>query len=265
MAAMNSGRLSGKVAVVTGSGSGIGRGIARLFAREGARTVIVDIRLEGGEETLRLIREDGGEGMFMKASVLSTDEIKGMVEEVVKVYGRIDVLHNNAGGWQLAQHDTVLENTEAEWDKLVDLNLKSIFIVSKEVIPQMVKQGGGAIINTITINAFLTQPGTAGYSAAKAGAYTLTKAMALDYAKNKIRVNGVAPGEILTPLWENSYNSLPNAEEVKASVLRRIPLGRFGAPSDVAYAALWLASDESQYVTGQVITVDGGISAGVYP
>ena len=110
-----------------------------------------------------------------------------------------------------------------------------------------------------------TQPGTAGYSAAKAAAYTLTKAMALDYAKNKIRVNGVAPGEILTPMWENSYNSLPNAEEGKASVLRRIPLGRFGAPSDVAYAALWLASDESQYVRGQVITVDGGISAGVYP
>ena len=262
---MDIGRLSGKVAVVTGSGSGIGRGIARLFAKEGARVVVVDIRQEGGEETLRLIRDDGGEGMFVRASVLSTEEIKRMVEEVVRAYGRIDVLHNNAGGWQLEQHDTVLENTEAEWDKLVDLNLKSIFIVSKQVIPQMVIQGGGSIINTITINAFLTQPGTAGYSAAKAGAYTLTKAMSLDYAKNRIRVNGVAPGEILTPLWENSYNSLPNAEEVKASVLRRIPLGRFGAPSDVAYAALWLASDESQYVTGQIITVDGGISAGVYP
>ena len=112
-----------------------------MFATEGARTVVVDIRKEGGEETLRLIREDGGEAIFVKASVLSTDEIKAMVEEVVKAYGRIDVLHNNAGGWQLEQHDTVLENTEAEWDKLVDLNLKSIFLVSKQVLPQMVGQG----------------------------------------------------------------------------------------------------------------------------
>lgn len=262
---MNNGRLSGKVAIVTGSGSGIGRGITQLFAKEGAKTVVVDIKQEGGDETVRLVKQAGGEAMFVRGSVLNGGEMKEMAAQVVKAYGRIDVLHNNAGGWQLEQHDTVLENSEPEWDKLIDLNLKSIFLVSKEVIPQMVAQGGGAIVNTITINAFLTQPGTAAYSAAKGGAYTLTKAMALDYAKHKIRVNGIAPGEILTPLWEASYNGLPNAEEVKASVLRRIPLGRFGTPAEVAFAALWLASDEARYITGQIITVDGGISAGVYP
>jgi NAD(P)-dependent dehydrogenase (short-subunit alcohol dehydrogenase family) len=148
---------------------------------------------------------------------------------------------------------------------LTDLNLKSIYVVSREVIPQMIKQGGGAIVNTITINAFLTQPGTAAYSAAKAGAYQLTRAMALDYAKHNIRVNGIAPGEIHTPLWLSTYDNLPNSKEVKQSVLNRIPLGRFGEPEDAAFPALWLASDEARYVTGQIITVDGGISAGVYP
>ena len=129
----------------------------------------------------------------------------------------------------------------------------------------MIKQGGGAIVNTITINAFLTQPGTAAYSAAKAGAFQLTRAMALDYAKHNVRVNGIAPGEIHTPLWNSTYDNLPNSSDVKQSVLNRIPMGRFGEPEDVAFPALWLASDEARYITGQIITVDGGISAGVYP
>ncbi|MDG6926612.1 MAG: SDR family oxidoreductase [Nitrososphaerota archaeon] len=259
------GRLGGKVAVVTGSGQGIGRGIARLFAREGAKTVVVDMNEAGAKETAGLIQKDGGEAMALKANVLSAAEVKSVVDQVIGKYGRIDILHNNVGGWQKEAHDTVVDDTEQEWDRLIDLNLKSTFLVTHEVVPHMIKQGGGAIVNTITINAFLTQPGTAAYSAAKAGAFQFTRASALDLAKHNIRVNGIAPGEIETPLWLATYNNLPGSAQVKASVLARIPLGRFGTPEDVAFTALWLASDEARYVTGQIITVDGGITAGVYP
>lgn len=259
------GRLGGKVAVVTGSGQGIGRGIARLFAREGAKTVVVDMNEAGAKETAGLIQKDGGEAMALRANVLSAAEVKSVVDQVIGEYGRIDILHNNVGGWQKEAHDTVVDDTEQEWDRLIDLNLKSTFLVTHEVVPHMIKQGGGAIVNTITINAFLTQPGTAAYSAAKAGAFQFTRASALDLAKHNIRVNGIAPGEIETPLWLATYNNLPGSAQVKASVLARIPLGRFGTPEDVAFTALWLASDEARYVTGQIITVDGGITAGVYP
>jgi NAD(P)-dependent dehydrogenase (short-subunit alcohol dehydrogenase family) len=258
-------RLEGKVAVITGSGSGIGRGVARLFAKEGAKVAVVDMKPEGGIETVELIKKDGGEALFAEANVLNISQVKSVINQVVDRFGKINVLHNNAGGWQREAHDTVLEDSEEEWDRLTDLNLKSVYVVSREVLPRMIEQGGGAIVNTITINAFLTQPGTAAYSAAKAGAFQLTRAMALDYAKHKVRVNGIAPGEIHTPLWNSTYDNLPKSDEVKASVLARIPLGRFGDPEDVAFPALWLASDEARYITGQIVTVDGGISAGVYP
>ena len=262
---MPAGRLEGKAAIVTGSGSGIGRGIARLFAKEGAKLAVIDVKPEGGMETVELIKKDGGEASFYQANVLNASQVKSTVDQIVAKYGKINILHNNAGGWQKEAHDTVLEDSEEEWDRLTDLNLKSVYIVSRAVLPHMIKQGGGAIVNTITINAFLTQPGTAAYSAAKAGAFQLTRAMALDYAKHNVRVNGIAPGEIHTPLWNSTYDNLPNSKEVIQSVLNRIPLGRFGEPEDVAIPALWLASDEARYITGQVITVDGGISAGVYP
>lgn len=262
---MSGGRLSGKVAIVTGSGSGIGRGIARLFAKEGARVAVVDLNGKGADETVNLIKEDGRKAFALQTNVLIGREVKRMVATVVRKCGRVDILQNNVGGWQKEIHDTVLEDVEEEWDRLIDLNLKSAYLVSREVIPHMIRQGGGSIVNTVTINAFLTQPGSAAYSAAKAGLFQLTRAMALDLAKYKIRVNGIAPGEIETPLWLATYNGLPNSEDVKRSVLSRIPLGKFGTPEEVAYPALWLASDESKYVTGQVIPVDGGISAGVYP
>jgi NAD(P)-dependent dehydrogenase (short-subunit alcohol dehydrogenase family) len=261
----SNGRLSGKVAIVTGSGSGIGRGVARLFAKEGAKVAVVDMNEAGARETVEIIGKDGNESFPIQANVLKAAEVKLMVDQVISKYGQVDILHNNVGGWQKEAHDTVLEDSEQEWDRLINLNLKSTFLVSKEVIPHMVKRGRGSVINTITINAFLTQPGTAAYSAAKAGALQFTRATALDCAKFGIRVNGIAPGEIETPMWFGTYNNLPSPDQVKASVLARIPLGRFGTPEDVAFTALWLASDEARYVTGQVITVDGGISAGVYP
>jgi NAD(P)-dependent dehydrogenase (short-subunit alcohol dehydrogenase family) len=239
--------------------------VARLYAREGAKIAIVDVKPEGGKETVEMIKKEDGDAFFVQADILNIRQVKAMVDQVITNYGKINVLHNNAGGWQREAHDTVLDDSEEEWDRLTDLNLKSVYVVSREVLPHLIKQGGGAIINTITINAFLTQPGTAAYSAAKAGAFQLTRAMALDYAKYNIRVNGIAPGEIHTPLWNSTYDNLPNSGEVKQSVQSRIPLGRFGEPEDVAFPALWLASDEARYITGQIIAVDGGISAGVYP
>lgn len=236
-----------------------------MFAKEGAKVVVVDMNETGANETADIIKKDGREAVAVKANVLNAAEVKSFVNGAVSRFGRIDILHNNVGGWQREAHDTVIDDDEAEWDRLINLNLKSTFNVSHEVVPHMVKQGGGSIVNTVTINAFLTQPGTAAYSAAKAGVFQFTRAMALDLAKHKIRVNGIAPGEIETPLWLNTYNNLPNSDQVKASVLARIPLGRFGTPEDVAFTALWLASDEARYVTGQIITVDGGITAGVYP
>ncbi len=259
------GRLDGKIAVVTGSGQGIGRGIAHLFAKEGARVVVVDMNEAGAKETADIITKEGKEAWSIRANVLNPAEVKSTIDAVIARYGRINVLHNNVGGWQKEAHDTVVDDDEKEWDRLINLNLKSTFLVSHEVVPHMVKQGGGAIVNTITINAFLTQPGTAAYSAAKAGAFQFTRASALDLARYNIRVNGIAPGEIETPLWLATYNNIANSPQVKASVLARIPLGRFGTPEDVAFTALWLASDEARYVTGQIITVDGGITAGVYP
>ncbi len=260
-----SGRLNGKIAIVTGSGQGIGRGIAQLFAKEGAKVVVVDMNEAGAKETADLIQKAGGEAMPIRANVLNPAEVKAFVGQVVAKYGRVNILHNNVGGWQKEAHDTVVDDDEKEWDRLISLNLKSTFLVTHEVVPYMIKQGGGAIVNTITINAFLTQPGTAAYSAAKAGAFQFTRATALDLAKHNIRVNGIAPGEIETPLWIATYNNFPGADKIKASVLARIPLGRFGTPEDVAFTALWLASDEARYITGQIITVDGGITAGVYP
>jgi NAD(P)-dependent dehydrogenase (short-subunit alcohol dehydrogenase family) len=259
------GRLEGKSSLVTGSGSGIGRGIARIFAKEGAQVAVADMNEDGARETVEIIHSDGGDAFPIRANVLKPEETKAMVEEVLRRFGKVDILHNHVGGWQKEGRDTVIEDSEAEWDRLINLNLKSTFLVTKEVIPHMVKRKQGSIVNTITINATLTQPGTAAYSAAKAGAYQFTRATALDCAKYGIRVNGIAPGEIETPMWLGSYNSMPNSEAVKASVLARIPLGRFGTPEDVAFVALWLASDEARYVTGQIITVDGGITAGVYP
>ena len=257
-------RLQGKVALITGSGSGIGGATAILFAKEGARVAVNDLIETGGQETVRLIQAAGGQADFFKANVMNTDEVKRMVQQVVAKFGKIDILHNNVGGWQRDQHDTVVDDTEDEWNRLINLNLRGTFLLSKEVVPLMIKNGGGSIINTVTTNAYINYVGNHAYGTAKGGLRELTRAMCLDYARYNIRVNGLVPGETVTPQWEASMNVAPNPEEARSSLLRKIPAGRFSQPEDIALGALFLASDDSRYVNGHILFVDGGLTAGFY-
>jgi NAD(P)-dependent dehydrogenase (short-subunit alcohol dehydrogenase family) len=257
-------RLSGKVALITGSGSGIGRATAVLFAKEGAKLGVVDLDERSGMETVNEIRRDGGDAEFYKANVTQTEEVRSMVEAVIKKYGKIDVLHNNVGGWQRESKDTATEDSEQEWDRLINLNLRSAFLVSKHVIPYMMRSGGGSIINTITTNAYMNYPGNEAYGASKGGLREFTRAMCLDYAKHKIRVNGLVPGETVTPQWTATMDAAPNPEEAKQWLLKKIPQGRLAEPDDIALGALFLASDDARYVNGHILFVDGGLTAGFY-
>ena len=205
-------RLQGKVALVTGSGSGIGRATTLLFAKEGAKVAVNDVSEKGGEETVELVRSAGGDAIFFKADATKAEDVKSMVDEVIKRYGKIDILHNNVGGWQRENQDTVTQDSEEEWNRLIELNLKSAFLVSKHVIPYMIKNGGGSIINTITTNAYMNYPGNEAYGASKGGLRELTRAMCLDYAKHNIRVNGLVPGETRTPQWQATIDTLPNGK-----------------------------------------------------
>lgn len=234
-----------------------------LFASEGARVAINDIDEKGGQDTVRHIQAAGHEAAaFFKADVTNTIEVKSMVDRVLKRYGHIDILHNNVGGWQRELSDTVTEDSEEEWDRLIDLNLRTTFLVSKEVIPHMIRNGGGSIINTITTNAYMNYAGCEAYGAAKGAVRELTRSMCLDYAKYNIRVNGLVPGETRTPQWEASVNSLANPKEVEESLRKKIPMGRIADPEDIALGALFLASEDSRYVNGHILFVDGGLTAG---
>ena len=257
-------RLKDKVALITGAGSGIGRATAILFAREGARVAVNDINERGGQETVRLIREARGEAAFFRADVTKGVEVRSMVEKIIMKYGRIDILHNNVGGWQRELQDTVTQNSEEEWDRLIALNLRGTFLCSKGVIPHMIENGGGSIINTITTNAYMNYVGCEAYASAKGAVRELTRSMCLDYAKYNIRVNGLVPGETRTPQWEATFESMPDPEEARNSLLKKIPMGRFAQPEDIALGALFLASEDARYVNGHILFVDGGLTAGFY-
>ena len=249
-------KLKGKVALITGSGSGIGRASAVLFAKEGARVVLVDSNQDTGKETLKTIQQNGGEAIFVEADVSKASDAEKMVREAVKKYGRLDILFNNAGKGLLK---TVPDTAEEEWDGLIDVNLKGIFLGSKYAIPEMAKNGGGAIINTASISGLVAHRNCAAYCASKGGVILLTKAMACDHAPQKIRVNCICPGHVLTPQLEPITRAIPKSST--EAVVKRYPLGRLGSPEDIANAALYLASDESSWVTGSALVIDGGCTA----
>jgi NAD(P)-dependent dehydrogenase (short-subunit alcohol dehydrogenase family) len=253
-------RLANKVAIITGAASGMGKAAAELFAREGASIILADIMVKEGEEIVRDIREAGGHAIFVKTNVANEDEVKHMVETAIDTFGHVDVLYNNAGIMP-AEDGSVTEITEATWDRIMDINIKSAFLCCKYTIPYMVKQGSGSIINVASFVAFLgcTVPQDA-YTVSKGGMLSLTKSLAVQYGRYNIRCNAICPGPIETPLLRVLWTS----EEARNLRLNRIPLGRFGEAKDIVYMALYLASDESSWTTGAWLLVDGGISSNYF-
>jgi NAD(P)-dependent dehydrogenase (short-subunit alcohol dehydrogenase family) len=253
------GKLDGKVALITGAGSGMGQSTAFLFAREGAKVGVVDYAPEQGKETVEMIQESGNEAIFIEADISKADNAERMVQTTVDTYGRIDILHNNAGISQ--RMVPTAETTEEEWNRVIDVNLKGVFLGSKYTIPVMLDQGGGVIINTASASGLGGWAGLGAYSASKGGVVILTKTMALDYAGQNIRVNCICPGFIHTPMMDRQ---LPKDPQAKQAVTTRAqsPMGRIGRPQEIAQAALYLASDDSSFVTGAILVVDGGLIAG---
>ena len=251
-------RLEGKVAIVTGAGSsaqGIGNGKATsvLFAREGARVLLVDAVPERAEETLAMIQKEGGEGSTFQASVTNAEDCRRMVEAAIDRYGRLDILDNNVG---ISRRGTVLEVSEEDWDYVMAVNVKSIVLASKYAIPKMIETaGGGAIINISSIAGLRAHSSTP-YTTSKAAVVGLTMSMAADHGRDNIRVNCIAPGLVYTPMVAPRMDAGLRERRKNAS-----PLGTEGTAWDIAWAAVYLASDEARWVTGITITVDAGLTA----
>lgn len=253
-------RLENKVAIITGAGSGQGEASAKLFAKEGATVIIAEWNEENGRKVEQEILDAGNKALFMKTDVSNEENVKSVVQEVVDRYGRIDILFNNAGiGFSSRSKYTmasILDTPSEDWDNILSINLNGVFYFCKHVIPIMIKQKKGTIINNSSLNGIIGVSGADAYSAAKGGVVALTRVMAADYGKHNIRVNCICPGAIETPMIAEV---LEDPEIVQ--VLSSCPLGRVGKPEEIASAALFLASDESSYITGLIMPVDGGVYA----
>jgi NAD(P)-dependent dehydrogenase (short-subunit alcohol dehydrogenase family) len=251
-------KLKDKVAIVTGAGSGIGKGIATVFFREGAKVVVADWDEQAGKKTAEEIRRSGGDAFFVKCDVSKEEQVKATIQTTVAKYGRINVLVNNAG---IGVYKTVLDTTSEEWDRCLAVNLKGVFLCSKYAIPHIKAAGGGAIVNIASVHSYQNVGGTAPYAASKAGVVALTRVMAIDYGRDKIRVNAICPGWIDTPLTRGIFAGAADPQKAKHEVERRQILGRLGTPEEVGEAAAFLASDEASYITGASLMVDNGMTA----
>lgn len=250
-------RLKDKVALITGAGSGIGRESARLFASQGAKVVVVDIVDKTGEETVSLIREEGGDATFIHADVSRAADCDGMVRGAEETYGKLNVLFNNAGIMHSEDGDAI-ETDEQVWDVTMGVNLKGVFLGCKYGLAALRRAGGGSVINTASFVALMgaATPQVA-YTASKGAVLALTRELAIVHARENIRVNALCPGPLRTELLMKFLDT----EEKRQRRLVHIPMGRFGESAEIAQAALYLASDESSYVTGTMFMVDGGITA----
>jgi NAD(P)-dependent dehydrogenase (short-subunit alcohol dehydrogenase family) len=250
------GILDSKVALITGAGSGIGRATAKIFAREGARLVLVDVVEKGGQETLQMVKELGAEAIFRKADVSKSVDVDGAVADAVAAYGRLDCAFNNAGigGAGRLTH----EYSEEEWNRVISINLTGVWLCMKAEITQMLKQGGGAIVNTSSIMGLTGAIRVPAYTAAKHGVAGLTKAAALEYGRHRIRINAVCPAPIYTALLMSGFEKRPDIEQ---RYIRSEPMKRLGQPEEVGEVVAWLCSDRASYVTGLPMPVDGGYMA----
>jgi len=244
-------RLENKTAIITGAGSGIGRAMALTFSKEGATIVVADRSEQGGKETIEQIKKQGGKAVFVKTDVSKAEDIDEMAQKCLQYFGKIDILINNAG---ILKFSPIHEMKEEDWDAVLSVNLKGVFLGCKRVIPEMLKQGKGKIISTASIAGLVGFDKIGAYCASKGGIIALTREMALEYAPKKINVNCIAPGVIKTSMTKDMLQNPATKQFLRASS----PYPRVGEPEDIAQAALYLASDESNFVNGEVLVVDGG-------
>ena len=256
-------KLAAKVAIVTGAASGIGRATAELFAREGARVVVADINAGGGTDTVKAITSLGGEALFVQTDISKYGEVEKMVEATMLAYQGLDILVNNAA---ILAFGTILKTKEEDWDRLMAVNLKGVYLCSKLAVPRIIERGGGVIINVASIGGLVGGPALAAYNASKGGVVLLTKNMAIDLAPYNIRVNCLCPGTVLTSMASQIFvtrakGDVDKVQSMKEAGLRGYPLKRYGKPEEMAQAILFLASEESAFMTGTSLVVDGGYTA----
>ena len=254
-------RLQDKVSIITGGGGGMGRTAALMFAAEGAKVVVAEFNEAAGLETVRLVREAGGEASFVKTNVADEASARGMVDHAIATYGRVDVLYNNAGIMPEADH-SVIDTSVDDWDRVMAVNVRGVFLGCKYAIPRMVEQGSGSIINISSFVAILgcSNPQDA-YTASKGAVLALTKSLAVQFAPKGVRTNAICPGPVETPLL---MDWLVKDEEAKRIRLARNPTGRFGKSEEIVHMAIYLASDESRWTNGASMVVDGGITVNYF-
>jgi len=253
------GKLTGKRALITGAASGIGRATALLLAREGAAVAVVDVDEAGGQAVAQQIRDEGGQAIFLRCDVTRADDCRHAVQRTVERLGGLDILFNNAG---IIRRADVVDTTEEEWDRVMAVNVKSIFLLSKYAIPVMAQAGGGAIVNTSSGWGLVGGRNAVSYCASKGAVVNMTRAMALDHGPQNIRVNCICPGDTDTPMLQNEARQLGESDAVFLADAADRPLQRIGRPEDIARAVLYLVSDDASFVTGTALVVDGGGLAG---
>jgi NAD(P)-dependent dehydrogenase (short-subunit alcohol dehydrogenase family) len=252
-------RLTGKVALITGAGSGIGRAMARLFAHEGASIVAGDINQSNNAETVHMIEADGGTALPLSLDVTSAQQVQDTIQSTLDRFGHLDILCNNAGIGE--QHTSILELSESEWDRVYSINVKGVFLGIKYGAAAMIRSGqGGSIINTASVAGIVGDPGYTAYASSKAACIHLSKTAALELAHSHIRVNAIAPAFTHTPMVDEMVSTHRDPARALQKLANIIPLGRLGTPEEIANAALFLASDESSFMTGAVLVLDGGLT-----